>query len=192
VADDAATGDAFGSASSISNNTAVIGAEGDDASQGSAYVFAKLGGTWAQTQKLTDSDGIANDEFGSSVSISSNSIVVSAFGKDSLRGSAYIFTLSSGVWTQSKKLIGTDSVAGDEFGFAVGISGTTVIVSAFGVDSLKGAAYIFDDTLEVPWLKTGSLQADIVKGDLTFEGKSGDSKANPANRRLLHSTQTAR
>jgi len=76
----------------------VIGAYGDDmpgkGNQGSAYVFIKPGGGWTdmtQTDKLTAGDGAANDEFGISVSVSNNTIVVGAHGDDTDQGSAYIF-----------------------------------------------------------------------------------------------------
>ena len=56
---------------------ATVGSNG----QGAAYVFTEPGSGWAnmtQTAKLTASDGAAGDDFGSSVSISGNTVVVGA------------------------------------------------------------------------------------------------------------------
>ena len=67
---------------SISGNTVVVGA-GDTVSgnieQGAAYVFTEPASGWAdmtQTAELTASDGQADDGFGTSVSISGNTVVV--------------------------------------------------------------------------------------------------------------------
>ena len=61
---------------------------------GSAYVFVRPGTGWAtgnQTAKLTASDGAANDEFGTSVGVDGDTIVVGAPGDESGEGSAYVF-----------------------------------------------------------------------------------------------------
>ncbi|MEP6512116.1 MAG: hypothetical protein ABJB02_11015, partial [Dokdonella sp.] len=58
-----------GSAVSISGDTAVVVAAGDNGGTGSVYVFLRSGGVWAPQQTLTASDGVASDLFGASVSI---------------------------------------------------------------------------------------------------------------------------
>jgi hypothetical protein len=104
-----------------------------------------LPGTPAQGQctppelaKLTASDATENDNFGSSVAISGDTVVVGAY-KDNHAGtgsgSAYIFTLSGGVWTQQSKLTASDAAANEHFGVSVAISGDTVVVGAW-IDEL--------------------------------------------------------
>ena len=84
TASDGAAGDYFGYSVSISGNTVVVGASatvGTNSYQGAAYVFTEPGSGWAnmtQTAKLTASDGAAGDDFGNSVSISGNTVVVGA------------------------------------------------------------------------------------------------------------------
>ena len=46
---------------------------------GSAYVFTRTGTTWTEQAKLTASDGAADDQFGSSVAIAGDTIVVGAW-----------------------------------------------------------------------------------------------------------------
>ncbi|EPY00121.1 FG-GAP repeat protein, partial [Magnetospirillum fulvum] len=81
---------------------------------GALYVFTRSGGTWTQASKLTASDKAAGDNFGSSVSLSSdgNTAVVGASGADpggiSNAGAAYVFTRSGGTWTQQAKLTASD------------------------------------------------------------------------------------
>jgi hypothetical protein len=99
IASDGAAGDYFGSSVSISGDYVVIGARGDDIGanydQGSAYVFVRSGTTWTQQAKLTTSDGAAGDQFGNSVSISGDYVVIGAQSDDTVtnsnQGSACVF-----------------------------------------------------------------------------------------------------
>ena len=152
TASDAAQDDRFGGNVSISGDTAIIGAFGNDdggADSGSAYIFTRSGGVWTQQAKLTASDAAAGDYFGNFVSISGDTAIAGAYPDDdagSNSGSAYIFTRTGATWTQQAKLTASDAAAGDEFGVYVSISGDTAIVGAFRDDdggSNSGSAYIF-------------------------------------------------
>ncbi len=149
---DGAGGDYFGLGVAIEGDTAVVGAPWNDSS-GSAYVFEFDGSTWIQRAKLTASDGLAGDNFGTDVSIAEGTIVVGATLDDAPAadsGSAYVFVKPAGGWadmTQTAKLTASDGAASDHFGGDVGISGDVVVVGAGrdddnGVDS--GSAYIFE------------------------------------------------
>ena len=65
---------------------------------GSAYVFTRTGDTWTQQAQLTASDGAINHEFGYSVAIANDTIVVGASDADnengSNSGSAYTYDLN--------------------------------------------------------------------------------------------------
>jgi hypothetical protein len=160
TAGDGTAEDYFGSSVSISGNTAIVGAPGDDdngTESGSAYIFSRnQGGTdnWGEVQKLLASDGAAGDYFGWSLSISGNMAIVGApidddNGGDS--GSAYIFSRNQGGtdnWGEVQKLLASDGAAYDYFGHSVSISGNTAIVGAVGDDDngdYSGSAYIFSD-----------------------------------------------
>jgi hypothetical protein len=99
VALDGHTGDYFGYAVSVCDDTGIVTAPQDDdkgADSGSAYVFTRIGTTWTQQKKLLASDGQEGDTFGWwSVSLNGNSALISSCrdddnGLDS--GSAYVFT----------------------------------------------------------------------------------------------------
>jgi len=100
TASDAAAYDWFGDPVSVSGDTAVVGANGNDdagSASGSAYVFKRSGSTWTQQAKLTASDAAAGDLFGWSVSVSGDTAVVGASSNDdagSASGSAYVFDLA--------------------------------------------------------------------------------------------------
>ena len=143
---DGAAGDYFGESVAISGDTVVVGACRDDDNgsySGSAYVFVHSDDSWTQQDKLTPSDGAADDYFGESVAICGNTAVVGAWGDDdngSVSGSAYVFLRSGGSWTQQDKLTASDGAAGDYFGESVAISGNIVVVGARGDDDNGGAS----------------------------------------------------
>ena len=100
TASDAAGGELFGSSVALDGDTAVVGANFDsDAgfASGSAYVFVRSSGAWSQQAKLTASAAAMGDQFGKSVSISGDTVVVGANGDDTAAGadagSAYVFDL---------------------------------------------------------------------------------------------------
>ena len=149
TASDAAASDEFGNSVSVSGDTAIVGAYGDNGNSGSAYVFTRSSAGWTEQQKLTASDATAGDEFGYSVSVSGDTAIVgAAFDDDggSNTGSAYVFTRSAGVWSQQAKLTAGDAAAEDYFGYSVSVSGDTAIVGALHEDeggTSAGSAYIF-------------------------------------------------
>jgi len=148
----------FGYSVSISGDTAIVGAYGDDdngSGSGSAYIFFRDQGganNWGEVKKITANDGAAEDEFGYSVSISGDTVIVGArydFNNINRSGSAYIFSRDQGTadnWGEVKKLTAGDGTHNDCFGWTVSISGDTAIVGApYDDDNVaySGSAYIF-------------------------------------------------
>ncbi|HKQ73371.1 MAG TPA: FG-GAP repeat protein [Blastocatellia bacterium] len=161
---DGEANDHFGSSVAIYGNTAVVGMPDDDiganSNQGSAYIFVHGGGTsWYRVQKLTASDGAANDHFGSSVAIYWDFAVVGApnadIGSRFDQGSAYVFARGGGFWREHQKLTASDGAVGDMFGASVAMHGITTVVGApyddvFGsagqgytFNQEQGSAYVF-------------------------------------------------
>jgi uncharacterized delta-60 repeat protein len=166
TASDGAANDIFGVSVELAGNTTVVGASQDDLSRGSAYVFVRSGTVWSEQQKLTASDGAGNDLFGASVSMSAETAVVGAYGDDSAKGSAYVFTRSGTVWSQQQKLTASDGAANDSFGWSVSVSGDAAIVGAYLDDSNKGSAYVFTRS-GVVWTQQPKLTgSDSLADDL--------------------------
>jgi hypothetical protein len=171
TASDGAASDNFGHAVAMSGDTVVVGAKGDDSSKGSVYVFVKPGGGWADTStfnaKLTASDGAASDNFGNAVAISGDTVVVGAYGDDSYKGSAYVFVKPDTGWatnTQDAKLTATNRADNDRFGYAVALSGDTVVVGEFGDNSSKGSTYVFVKP-DGGWATTNAFDAKLTASD---------------------------
>ena len=98
----------------------------DGGGSGSIYVFRTSdgGATYDQVAKLTAADGAYDDEFGVSVAIDGDTIVVGAWKDDDdgyTSGSVYVFRTSDGgaTYGQVAKLTASDAAADDRFGTSV-------------------------------------------------------------------------
>ncbi len=150
---DAEDYDGFGGSVAINNSYAVIGVDEDDDNgnrSGSAYIFTIEDDEWIQQSKITASDANECDEFGKSVSINDNNIIIGAFYGDAERarnsGAAYIFSHQNDDWIEIGKLTTDDATSGDGFGHSVSINRDYAIVGAPYNDdngNCSGSAYIF-------------------------------------------------
>ena len=129
----------------------------------------------AQVSKVTASDGEENDNFGKSVSISGNYLIVGADLDDDsgfYSGSAYLFKKEGNSWIEEDKIIPQDCEAMDFFGEHVDISGDYAIIGAIGDDdngNYAGAGYIFHRE-GTNWIEQEKL--------LAFDGESRDYFGN--------------
>jgi len=151
TADDATVGDLFGISVAISGDTAVMGAPNKASSTGATYVFVRNSGVWNQQQKLTPNDAEVFGNFGESVAISSETVVVGTPAKSG-GGAAYVFVRSGGVWSQQQKLTASDSSA---LGYSVAVSADTAITG----DLIQRAAYVFVRSGNV-WSQQQKLAVD--------------------------------
>jgi len=190
----------FGRSVSISGDYAVVGTRSSiisntnggttvSASSGAVYIFKKDEGgvdNWGQVQRIVASDATSLDDFGASISISNDYMVIGAYnnrtnvaGGDLKNGAgaAYIFKNSNGTWTEEQKLIPSDRADLDQFGISVSISGLYVIVGAYqededinGTNTLDGAgaAYIFLGNGSGTWTQTQKLVASDRSESLLF------------------------
>src|SRR5208283_891641 len=135
------------SVSLANNSTALVGADGNNSSQGAAYVFTLSGTTWSQQQELTASDGTANDFFGTSIAMSADggTALIGAKGNNAGQGAAYVFTLSGATWLQQQELTASGGAAGDQFGVSLALNadGSTALTGADLNNSGQGAAYAY-------------------------------------------------
>jgi len=98
-ADDGAAGEDFGYAVAVLDGTIIVGADratvNGNSQQGAAYIFAASNGSWAQTQKLTASDGAANEFYGAFVGLSDQSALVgvpyATVDGNAVQGAAYFY-----------------------------------------------------------------------------------------------------
>jgi len=170
IASDATEYDCFGISVSIDGDYVIVGAFTAEGC-GAAYIFKRDGTTWTQQAKLTASDGASNDNFGISVSISGDYVIVGAYGDQDhgfYTGAAYIFEKPISDWvdtTETDKLVASDGTEYDYFGCSVSISGDCAVVGAFRDAARTGLAYIFR-RIGTVWTETDKLAAsDAAAGD---------------------------
>jgi hypothetical protein len=211
--------DNFGVSVAISGDTVVVGANFEESGAtgvngnqadnsghcGAAYVFVRNAGVWSQQAYLKASNdaptrqsvlGIG-DQFGRSVAISGDTVVVGAWAEDNAAtgvnsnvmnytvaqaGAAYVFVRSGTTWSQQAYLKASNTGANDEFGWSVAVSGDTAVVGAYGESSAvtgvngdqadnsavgAGAAYVFVRS-GTTWSQEAYLKASNTDGGDSF------------------------
>jgi hypothetical protein len=160
--------DKFGYSVSLSGDTLAVGARGEASKatgvngdqsdesapfSGAVYVFTRSPlGNWSQQAYLKASNTDRGDSFGSSVSLSRDTLAVGAFGESShatgvngdqtindyqyaLSGAVYVFVRSQNHWTQQAYLKASNTQFFGNFGHSVSLSGDTLAVGAVGDSS---------------------------------------------------------
>ena len=158
-----------GSAVAVSGDTAVVGSSADESSGGSAYVFARGGTLWTQQARITASDGVAGNAFGSSVAISGDAIVVGAVSDtvngNQSQGSAYVFVRSGTAWRQQQKVTAPGGTVNDVFG-RVAIFNDRLLIGAPGSAGVSAPANE-DDPISLPSARLQGAAYFFVNAPLT-------------------------
>ncbi len=147
--------DLFGASVAISSSWVVVGAFGEDTgaqAAGSAYVYDLTSGTPSMpVVTLNNPSPGVGDNFGYSVAISGSRVVIGAYTDDTgatEAGSAYVYDLTSGTPNVPVATLNNPSPAMyDNFGWSVAVSGTRVVVGAWGDNTGAedtGSAYVYD------------------------------------------------
>ena len=132
--------DQFGHSVAISGDTVAVGArldDGDGSASGSVYIFERdLGGndSWGERVRIKASDAQKGDQFGFSVAIDGNNLLVGARKDDDAGtdgGSVYFLNRDAGgndAWGEFNKFTAPDGVKNDWFGTSVDLDGNYAIV----------------------------------------------------------------
>jgi hypothetical protein len=180
TASDPVASDNAGHAVALDGDTAVVGSYNADlgvnfGNAGAVYVFTRTGTTWTQQAKLSASSPGRNGRFGTAVDIEGDQLIVGAataqVGLSRDAGVAYVFTRTSGTWTQRSVLSAPDIAQSDLFGSSVAISGSTAVVGSPQEDpgniSNAGSAYVFTSSNDT-WSYHSKLVASDAAGSDNF------------------------
>lgn len=143
TSDSPTAGDAFGWSVSVAGDRAVVGAYAADGYRGAAYVFVHNPDGWALEQKLVAASGVELDQFGWSVSLHGEYVLIGAYGRDEERGAAHVFGKAAEGWVQTEVLTAADAEPGDHLGYSVSLGDAVALVGAPADDEYQGAAYVF-------------------------------------------------
>ena len=159
----------FGFSVALDGDLLVAGEPGGTraVSQGVAYVFERSGAVWTPVGTLVASDGMDGDDFGFSVAIAGETVVVGAPGADSggtNAGAAYVYSRNGSSWTETK--LSPPSVPGVDywFGWSVAVAATTVVVGAplYQADGedFAGLGFVYVPGEGGGWAPQATLVAD--------------------------------
>ena len=137
-ANDGGFGDAFGYDVSLSGNRALIGARYSDnngLNTGSAYIFENNQGAWIQTSKISGSDQLDSDYFGTKVSLSGTRALIGN------ARNAYVFDLGIEKWSETVILNHPEK----DLGSSVNIDENRMLVGSFdgGDYQYSGSVHVY-------------------------------------------------
>ena len=159
-----------------SEDSSAVGIDGDQSDDsavnaGAAYVFVRSGTTWSQQAYVKASNTQTSDEFGYSVALAGDALLVTAIREDgggvgintgnqldnglTDGGAAYLYTRAGSTWTQRAYLKPSNTGPADLFGHAAAIEGDTIVISAHNEDS--GATGIDGDQADDSTLNAGAV-----------------------------------
>jgi hypothetical protein len=163
--------DLFGNSVFVSGDSLAVGAWGESSNQrtitngttasadnsatssGAVYVYRRSGTIWVQEAYVKAANADAGDNFGSSVSLSGDSLAVGARGESSSQstitngttasadnsasrsGAVYVYSRIGTNWVQEAYIKAVNADSADDFGFKVSLSGDTLAVGALGESS---------------------------------------------------------
>ena len=229
-ASNTSTGDYFGTSVAVAGDTVVVGASGEGSSttgvnslpnelagdSGAAYVFIRSGSSWSQQAYFKASNTSARDQFGISVAVAGDTVVVGALGESSSTagvnsvpnqasassGAAYVFVRSGSSWSQQAYLKASNTGVFDQFGSSVAVSGSTVISGSHQEDSTitgsnsvpdeaasdSGAAYIFTLPVAEPPPAVVKYLVKVKVSNTKFGKVTGSGSFNTGSKVVLRAT----
>jgi hypothetical protein len=169
--------DQFGFSVAVSDNYFVVGAAREDdatgTDQGAVYVFDASTGSLARTIANPNSSYQNGDQFGYSMAMDGDTLLVGAPYTGNYDGRAYLFDASDGstLHTLNNPNQFGEGGSDDQFGISVDIQGGLCIVGAFHEDVVSdtrsGVAYIFN-------VGSGILAHTLVNPDA--DGNPGNDR----------------
>jgi hypothetical protein len=142
-----------------------------------AVVFFATFSAWALTPvevtTLVAAEEATVDKFGYSVAVHGDTAVIGVpYGSCAgiVTGTAYVFTLSGGTWTQQAELAALDGADDDNFGYSVAVYGDTAVIGApcdSDSGTCSGAAYLFARSNGI-WEQAAKLTAADGVADDNF------------------------
>lgn len=167
---------------------------------GAVFIWEETApGVWTETDKLFSSTPVNQGQFGYSVDLQGDRLVVGSRGDDQFRGAAFVFEYDPiGMsWTETKKLTATDAAVNDRFGEAVSLDAGRIVVGAdadtHSGQATAGSAYVFEfvpalsdwrlaEKLTAPTPNTNdAFGVDVaISGDYAYIGAPAEDQAAPA------------
>jgi len=140
------TGDKFGFSVAIDGDVMVVGCPKDDSAQGSIYISERVNGVWSDPVKYVSPARQVGAEFGTSVDVSGNRIIVGEpyrdVGATANAGAAFVFKRMTSSWVieMGGNLAAPIAITQGGFGTDVAIDGDNLVVGWPGNDDAATSA----------------------------------------------------
>lgn len=150
----------------VSGDRAAVTTWAKSKKTGQVHFYERVGGAWQFDEKTKPADLEWDDEWGFSVAMEGDTLIVGAPKDDEKcpadpqcnSGSAYVYGRGPQGWEERAKLLPSDPGRFRAFGVSVAIDGDRVAVGAYSQDESRGAVYVFEENAGA-WSQTAKLQA---------------------------------
>ncbi|HEY1508953.1 MAG TPA: FG-GAP repeat protein [Solirubrobacteraceae bacterium] len=173
------------SPSTVSPTTIAAGAQTGGGSGSAVYVFSQPSGGWATTSTPSAELQVGTSSIfggepqladsGSTIAVGNATATV---GSNAQQGNVSIFSEPTTGWANapspSATLTAASGGAGDDMGFTVSASGTTIVAGAPSAGSGQGAVYVFDQPA-TGWATTGTPAQVLTNSPAGPAGELGYS-----------------
>ena len=179
-ASNSANGDHFGRSLAQTGNHLLVGSTTLE----TVYVFEKdASGAWRETQALQASDGTEGDYIGRLAAVDGDDVLMATWAHAEGRGAVYVFHRddSTGRWSESAKLMGSDIEPNEWFGMSLAIEGDVALIGSPRKDGNTGAVYVFRLEETGAWTE----QARLTGAGTAANSRFGSSVALRAGRALI-------
>ncbi len=179
-ASNSANGDHFGRSLAQTGNHLLVGSTTLE----TVYVFENdASGAWRETQKLQASDGTDGDYIGRLAAVGGDNVLMATWAHAEGRGAVYVFHRdnSTGRWSESAKLMGSDIEPNDWFGMSLAIEGDVALIGSPRKDGNTGAVYVFRLEETGAWTE----QAKLTGAGTAPNSRFGSSVALRAGRAFI-------
>ena len=158
--------DFFGWSVCVWGDTLAIGEPGNTPlNTGRVFVYERdpQSGAWSETQQVTPSSPVPDDNFGAAVSLFGDVMVVGAVDPNnaSNAGRAFIFERDgNGIWQEVQQLYDLSGAVGFYYGYSVSVSGDVIVVGAYGDDDQgagSGSVFVYEPDGQGTWQQTQKL-----------------------------------
>ncbi len=174
----------------VSGEFAIIGEPGLNNGAGAVLLYEHSGGSWHLQATVVDPRATSMDEFGWSVAISSSSAgsyaAVGATDANSTPDVVYVYVFAGGKWKLQAALPDPGASTQDNFGNAVAINSSTLVVGAMCVDKEQGKFYVYE-RFDQGW----TLQASVSDPANSPKDWFGESLSVSGNNVLVGARDTA-
>jgi hypothetical protein len=172
---------------SADGNTVAIGGYSDNSGVGSTWVFTRTGNVWTQQGlKLVGTGGTTSQQgFSVSLSDDGNTLVIGAPGINAGIGGFWVFTRTTGTWTQKAGPIsGTenagDSQQGKNNSISISGDGNTIAIGGRANNNSIGGVWVFVRSINEWTQQIGPIIPSDLKGNgeigysvsLTYDGNT--------------------